>query len=102
MATTQTEQGKGKGAPKGRKEGGQEEVVRLESLAKRVDQLITLKRRCEAATTEFSDAVKVAAEESGLQAKTVRSFIAARAGERFEERKRDVTQLALVFDEIGE
>lgn len=104
MAQTQTSEtkGKGRGVTARKNTEGQEEVIRLEALTKRIDHLITLKRKVETATADYSDAIKAVSEESGLQAKTVRSFVAARAGERFEERRRDVAQLALVFDEIGE
>lgn len=106
MATAQTEAGKGKNKGKGaegRKDAeGQEAVIKLESLTKRIDHLITLKRKVETATADYSDAIKAVAEESGLNAPVVRSFIAARAGEKFEERRRVVEQLSLCFTEVGE
>ena len=100
MATTQTETKKGARARKD--EAGQEAAIKLESLVKKIDELITLKRKVETASADYGDAIKAAAEESGLQASTVRRFVTARAGERFNEIKRDVDQLALVFDEVGE
>lgn len=98
----ETPPGGGPEGVEGRSDGGQEKVIKLESLTIRVDHLVTLKRKVEDATVEFSDAIKKVAEDAGLEAKVVRAFIAARAGERFQERKRDANQLSLCFNEVGE
>jgi len=99
MTTIQTE---GKRST-GRKDADKQPAVeRPEALVKRLDELITLHRKLVSAGEEFSDAVKATAEDSGMLAKNVRSFVLARAGERFVEKKREVAQLALLFEEIGE
>ena len=101
MTTTQTE-AKGKRST-GRKDSDKQPAVeRPEGLVKKLDELITLYRRQATASEEFGDAVRATAEESGMLAKNVRSFVLARAGERFHEKKREVAQLAFIFEEIGE
>src|SRR4051812_39520007 len=87
---------------RGRKdENKQEATIKLEAMSVKVDTLVGLYKHQQAVALDFSDAVKAVAEESGLNAKTVRTFIVAKSGEKFEQRKRDVQQLALVFDEVG-
>lgn len=94
--------GKGKRA-KGRMEPDkQEKVIEHDVIKKRIDQLVRLKNAADEAGEEFSEAVKKAAEDSGLLASSVRSFVTARAGENFEEAKRKCEQLSLLFDEVGE
>ena len=100
MAQTQTEK---KDAPRGRKDAEkQETVLNPESVETKIEHLITLKRKVETATSDYSDAIKAVAETSGFLASQVRKFVTARAGERFEEKKREATQFVLLFDEVGE
>ena len=92
-----------KDGPKGRKDKDhQEQVIKHESLATRMEELVKLHHASASAGEELNDAIKVAAEESGLLASVVRKFVTARAGEKYEEKKREVDQLSLCFDEIGE
>lgn len=88
--------------PRARKDGGQEQEIKLKPVKDRIDQLVSLHNTAQTATTEFGEAIKKAAEDSGLQASVVRRFVVARAGEKFEERKREVQQLEMLFDQIGE
>ena len=91
----------GKRKAKGRKdEEKQEAVIKTEALAVKADELVRLYKAQEEAATDFADAVKAAAESSGLHAKNVRSFIIAKAGDKFEEKKQQVEQLALIFEEV--
>lgn len=87
-------------AARGRKEQGQEQVIKLESLATKMPQLLKLHKASEEADTDYKEAVKKAAEASGLLAATVNKYVNARAGDSFEEVKSKVQQLALVFDEV--
>lgn len=79
----------------------QEAVIKMGTLKESVEELIKLYRYSKVASDTFSEAVKNIAEKAGLQASVVRKFIAARAGEKFEDKKRDAEQLSLCFDEIG-
>lgn len=92
--------GKGKGA-RGRIEAGQESVIKLESLQTKMKKLVELHNHAEAVAQDFKDAVKAAAEASGLLAATVSKYVRAKAGENFEETKAKVTQLSLVFEELN-
>ena len=96
--------GKGeKGAGLGRKDAtGQDAVIRMDPVKESVDELIELYVKSGDAAAKFNEAIKATAEKSGLLAATVRKFVVARAGEKFDEVKRQVEQLALVFDEVGE
>lgn len=92
----------GKRKAKGRKdEDKQEAVINLESLVTKIDELIKLHRAQEEAKTDFADAVKAVAEKAGLHAKNVRSFIIAKAGDKFEDKKAQVGQLSLIFEEVA-
>lgn len=96
------------GSKKGTKSRGrktadkQPAVERPQVLGEKMSELLKLHSEVVLATEEFGEAIKKVAEESGLLAKNVRSFVLARAGERFAERKREVGQLDLLFNEIGE
>lgn len=101
MQQTQTEQALDlKPGARGRKDQGQEAVIKLESLQTRVEQLIKLHIAAAEASQDFNDAVKAAAEQSGLLAATVRKYVKARAGDKFDDEKTKAQQLALVFEEI--
>ena len=86
----------------GRKDAGQEAVVKLESLSTKVDHLIALHEKVATATNDYQDAVKAVAEASGLLSATVTKYVKARAGDedKFEEAKTKALQLALVFEEV--
>ena len=90
-----------KGA-RGRKDNsGQNAVIKLEALSVKVDELVKLHNRSSEAATDFAEAVKLVAEQAGLNAATVRKYITARAGDNFDDTKEKIRQLALVFDEVG-
>lgn len=80
---------------------GQEQVIELAPLKRQMIELIALYGRKGEAAQAFGDAVKVAAEASGLQSSTVRKFVTARAGEQFDKAKRGAEQLQLLFEEVG-
>lgn len=81
----------------------QESVVRPEQLTPAViNSLVAdFKHAAEAADT-LSEGIKAAAEKAGIQATVLRKFITARAGDKFEEKKRDAAQLNLIFEEVGQ
>ena len=92
----------GKRKAKGRKdEDKQEVVIKTEALAVKADELVRLYKAQENAAKDFGDAIKATAETAGLHAKNVRSFVIAKAGEKFEEKKAQVEQLALIFEEVS-
>ena len=87
---------------RGRKDAEkQETVMKPEALAVKADSLVQLYRALEEAKTDFSEGVKAAAEASGFHAKSVRTFIIAKAGEKFEARKESAQQLSLIFEEVA-
>lgn len=69
---------------------------------KSIDELVRLYNQQQAAAEKCSTAIKAAAEKSGLLANVLRKFVKARAGDKFQEAKRTVEQLSLVFEEVGE
>lgn len=98
-----TETVKSRRAPKARKDASHQEKVILTSVVKEhIDKLLTLHSKAATASEDFSSAIKATAEKSGINAAALRKFVAARAGENFEDRKRDCEQLSLLFDEVGE
>lgn len=85
---------------RGRIETGQEAVIKLDRLRGKVDALVTLYTAAREASTDLSEEIKQVAEASGLLAKVVRSYVAARASEKFPEKRREVEQLSLVFEDL--
>ena len=93
---------KAKGA-RGRKDADkQESVTKPQEIEKRIDNLVQGYKAAKDAAEESSEAIKAAAEVSGYNAKAVRALVVARAGEAFEEKKRDVAQQYELFEEVGE
>lgn len=93
---------KAKGA-RGRKDADkQEAVTKPEVVAKKLKNLIELYKVAQSASTDFSDAVKATGEASGYNTKAVRSLVVAKAGESFEEKKRNVDQQYKLFSENEE
>jgi hypothetical protein len=96
----------GKGKVRGRKEktaDHQEAVIKLGVLEPAiVNTLVADYKHAQAAGEAFADGIKAQAEKAGIQSAVLRKFIVARAGEHFDDRKRDAQQLALLFEEVGE
>lgn len=89
--------------PKGRTDrSGQEAVIDVSEVRDRIQTLVDLYRLHEDSGKDLNEGIKATAEASGLLASVVRKLVVARAGERFKEKAREVEQLALVFDEVGE
>lgn len=83
----------GRGRVRGRQDRSkQEKVIDMGKLNERIDHLVSLHK-------SSKDAVKAVAEKAGLLASVVRKFVVAKAGESFDEKKKEAEQLALVFEE---
>lgn len=90
-----------RGGVKGRKDAQkQEKVIDLKVIKDRLGELKSLKAAAKQASVAYSDGIKAAAKDSGLNASAVRRFVDAAAGDSIEERKRDAEQLSLLFDEV--
>lgn len=97
-----TEEGKGKRA-RGRKDASKQEgVTRPEIVAKKISNLVKLYKEAHASGEVLSDAIKAVAEESNYNTSAIRKLVVAKAGESFQEKKRDVDQQYELFDEVGE
>jgi hypothetical protein len=84
---------------RGRKDNsGQAAVINLEKLVVKSDELVKLYNKASDAATDFSEAIKAVAEKAGLNASTVRKYITAKAGDKYDDTKEKIKQLALVFD----
>jgi len=102
MTSTQAQDGETRKA-RGRKDAeGQEQVIRLETITTRIDELVRLHIAAAEAAEDYNEAVKKAAEDSGLLASVVSKFVKARAGERYDTEKQKCEQLSLLFDEVWE
>jgi len=67
----------------------------------RIDELVRLHNKASEASEDVKTAITKAAEDSGYLASAVRKIVTARAGEKFEEKHREVEQQAELFDEVG-
>ena len=93
--------GKSKGRRRrseGRVDAKQEKVIALDPIRERIGELQRLFIIQNEAATEFSDAVKKAAKDSGLLSSVVRKYVVAKARESLDAGKREATQLSLLFD----
>lgn len=89
------------GKVKGRKDAGQEAIIKSKEVENRIADLVDLHIKSVALKEKLNDAIKAVAEKAGLHASTVAKFVHARAGERFDETNTKIQQLALLFDEVG-
>jgi len=80
----------------------QEKVIKSAVIKDRKDELVRLHNAAKDAAAAKSDGMKAAAEAAGLQAAVVARYIAACAGENFEEKKRECEQLSILFEDVGE
>lgn len=85
-----------------RKDGsGQEKAWNMEPIKTKMDHMVSRYNHMKEAANDFSETVKAVAKDSGFNTAAVRQFVVAKAGEKFEERKRYFEQLSLLF-ETGE
>lgn len=88
---------------RGRKDREKQEVViKIAALRDNVADMVVLHNKAQEAATVLNDKIKAVAEKAGLLASVVRKIVVARAGENWQERKRECEQLNLCFDEIGQ
>jgi hypothetical protein len=80
---------------------GQEAVIETAVIKERIEELVRLHQAVVDARTDLTEAVKSAAEDSGLNAGAVKAFVRARAAEDFSKHKQRAEQLSLLFDEVG-
>lgn len=92
----------GRRGARGRQDrSGQEKVIKTKELEDRLPHLISLKNKAADAAKDFSSAVKSVAEKSGLLASVVRKVVIAKAGDSFDEKKKEAEQLELVFGKVA-
>jgi hypothetical protein len=81
----------------------QEAIIKLEELNPlAIATLIADFRAAHDASEIFNEGIKANADRAGVQAAVLRKFVTARAGDSFNDKKRDAMQLSLLFEEIGE
>ena len=91
---------KAKGA-RGRKGKDRQEAALKDSELRELSQeLVLLKKSADDAANDYGDAIKAAAEKTGYHASTIRSVVAALAGDDFEGKKAKVEQLSLAFEAL--
>jgi hypothetical protein len=95
-ATPRGRRGKGPGRQTKDK---QEAVMNLDPVKSRINELVKLHHANEEAAKDLSEAIKACAEKSGLLATVVKRYVTACAGENYEEKAREVAQLAFVFEQ---
>lgn len=94
--------GTGAGRARGRQDrSGQEKVIDMSKLTERLPHLVKLHTASKDANADLSSAITTVAEKSGLLASVVRRVVVAKAGENFDEKKKEAEQLELVFAELG-
>lgn len=79
----------------------QEAVIETGVIGDRVQELVLLLQRAKDAGAAYNDGIKAAAEKAGLQSSVVRKFVEAKAGEHYDDKKRDAMQLVLLFDNVA-
>ena len=90
---------------RGRKDKDKEDgaVIKIEPLKKSLKELGVCAMKAADANAKLKDAVKAVAEKAGLRSSVVRAMVKAQSGDSgdFNDAKRKVEQLAIVFEEIG-
>jgi hypothetical protein len=84
---------------KGRKDAGQEAVIKNEVLSSKLKELVHLHNKKTEAADAYNDAVKRVAEKSGNLAAVVAKVVAASANDKFEDEQKKADQLSLAFEE---
>jgi len=79
---------------------GQEAIIKLDPVRAKIDELQHLYFESREAAEAFSDAIKAVAEEAGLNAKALRTFVKASVDDKLEEKQRECEQLTLLFEEV--
>lgn len=99
---THTQRGNGKDKGKGRMDADRQPAVKKPKvIAERIDELVRLHVKAGEASEDAKAAITKAAEDSGYLASAVRKLVTAKAGEKFEEKHREVEQQLELFEEVG-
>ncbi len=86
----------------GRKDASKQPAVKQPKLvAEKLDYLVSLHQAAKTAAEERDEAITAIAEKSGYLASAVRKLVTAQAGEKFEEKHREVEQQGELFDEVA-
>lgn len=80
---------------------GQEQVIEMQEVRDKITTLVDLYKLHEDCGKDLNAGIKAVAESSGLLASAIRKLVIARAGDNFEAKAREIEQLALVFEEVG-
>lgn len=83
---------------KGRVDGGQEVVLKMDPIREKMQYLVTLHYAARDASRDLSSAITEVAKESGFNANALRQLVSARAGD-FMAKRKQVQQLALLFED---
>lgn len=110
ISQEKTGKGNGKGGRRGAKppkdagrmdENKQPMVKKPQIVAERLDELVELHHKAASASEKAKDAVTKCAEDSGFLASAVNKLVRAKAGDKFEEKHREVEQQKELFDEAS-
>ena len=107
--TGKSKRGKGKGngaggrtPGRGRQDADKQPAAKQpQIIADRLDELVELHNKAKAAGERAADAITKAAQGSGYLASAVRKLVTAKAGDKFEEKHREVEQQGELFDEAA-
>lgn len=95
--------GEGRAKGKGRMDADKTPAVKQPKvISERLDELVRLHQKAKTATEAAADAITKAGEDSGYLASSVKKLVVAKAGDKFEEKHREVEQQHELFDEVGE
>lgn len=87
---------------KGRMDADKQPAVKKpEIIAERIDELVDLHSKAGEAAERAKEAITKAAEDAGYLASAVRKIVVAKAGEKFEEKHREVEQQFELFEELA-
>lgn len=92
--------GRGRNARGRQDRSGQEKVIEVAKLTEKLPHLQSLYTTAKDANKDLSDAIKAVAEKSGLLASVVRKIVVAKAGENYDDKKKEAEQLEMVFGEL--
>lgn len=99
---TSTDTTKDKTKGRGRQGAGKQTGVKQPKVvADRIDELVDLTVKSKTAKEKLDEAITKCAEDSNYLAVAVKKFVTARAGEKFEEKHREIDQQAELFDKVG-
>lgn len=81
---------------------GQEAVTQPQLVGEKIEELEQLCVKAQLAVKAYNDGIKKLAEKSGYLASNIRALVAARVGDKFDIKKRDIEQQMELFTEVGE